>query len=53
MTDKQKSLSEKRAAAGAKGGRARVQKGFGKQTSERRSEIARKGGLARWKKNEN
>lgn len=48
MTDKNKSLSEKRAEAGRKGGQARVAKGLSKMSAKRRSEIASKGGNAKW-----
>jgi hypothetical protein len=50
MTDKMKTLSQKRAEAGRKGGRAKVVKGPRKLSPERRKEIAKKAAKARWAK---
>jgi general stress protein YciG len=38
--------SEKKRAAQARGGKAKVAKGFAKMSPEKRREVARKGGLA-------
>lgn len=50
MTDRERSLSEKRAEAGRRGGKAKVIKGPRKLSPERRKEIAQNAAKARWGK---
>jgi hypothetical protein len=52
MTDK-RTLSEKRADAGKRGGKARVPKGTARMPEEKVLEISKKGVEARQRKNEN